>query len=236
MHRGYIKLWRRVFDSGIQKEHATFTMWIWILGNVTHKTLKYIARGQKIELQPGELIIGRKKLAMDLRLSEQKVRTCLHHLELWGNITIRSTKRYSILKVNNWELYQDSDNQINQQPNQELTINQPSTNQELTTKQECKNVKNVRIKKESVEIPDWINQETWEAFKEFRIRIKAPLTNRAIQNIIKELEKLKSDGQEPNSVLDQSITRGWRGIFPLRSDKQPGEMDVDAWTKRILQS
>jgi biotin operon repressor len=97
--------------------------------------LKYIARGQQIDLFPGELIFGRKKLSMELSISEQNVRTCLHHLEVWGNITIRPTKRFSILKVNNWDAYQDTESTVNQQPNQEVTNNQPTSNHKTRSKE-----------------------------------------------------------------------------------------------------
>jgi hypothetical protein len=221
MHRGYVKLWRKMFDSGIQKEPSTFILWVWILCNVTRKPLNYLARGQEISLNPGELIIGRKKLSMELGLSEQKVRSALHRLKTRRNITIRATNRYSILKVINWEIYQETDFKINQQNNQELTSNQPATNQQLTTKQEVKNVKKVRKKIESGGngIPDWIPKDLWADFKEFRIRIKAPLTDRATKNIIIELEKLREDGSDPVEVINQSITRGWRGVFHIKKNR-----------------
>jgi hypothetical protein len=145
MQRGYIKLWRKIFDSGIHQEPVTFTMWIWILCNVTRKPLNYIVRGQCIKLNTGELIIGRKKLSKELRVSEQSVRTCLHHLETWGNITIRPTNRFSIISVINWDIYQETENTINQQINQEVTSNQPASNQQVTTKQEVKKLRNKRI-------------------------------------------------------------------------------------------
>jgi hypothetical protein len=113
---------------------------------VTRKPLKYIARGQQIDLEPGELIFGRKKLSMELRLSDRSVRTCLQHLEAWGNLTIRSTNRFSILKVTNWETYQELESQIDQQNDQEVTSTRPESDQQTTTKQEVKNVKNVKNK------------------------------------------------------------------------------------------
>lgn len=230
VHRGYIKLWRKIFDSGIQKEHTTFMLWIWILCNVTRQPLKYIARGQQINLEPGELIIGRKRLSEELMISEQSIRTCLEHLKSWGNLTIRSTNRFSILKVMNWELYQESVTQINQQVNQEVTSNQPASNHKTRSK-EVKNVKNKD--REGVPgngIPEWIPKETWEQFKEFRLRKKAPLTQLAIKKTISELEKLKADGYDPQSVLEQSVYRGWTGVFPIKGQKQDDCPGFD-WSK-----
>ena len=160
MNRGYIKLWRKIFDSGIQKEPATFTLWIWILCNVTRQPLKYIARGQQINLEPGELIVGRKRLSEELMISEQSIRTCLEHLKSWGNLTIRSTNRFSILKVINWELYQEQGTHINQQINQEVTSNQPASNHKTRSKEE----KNKYIDPQVYEIISYLNQSAGKNF------------------------------------------------------------------------
>ena len=217
MQRGYIKLWRKIFDSGIHQEPMTFTMWIWILCHVTRKPLNYIARGQCIKLNPGELIIGRKKLSKELRVSEQSVRTCLHHLETWGNITIRPTNRFSIISVINWDIYQETEIAINQQINQEVTSNQPASNQQVTTKQEVKKLRKKEILSKGNGIPNWIPKDLWEDFCKMRRSIKAPISDRAAHNIISELENLKSQGYDPCECLNQSITRCWRGVFPIRT-------------------
>jgi hypothetical protein len=200
----------------MHREHATFTLWIWILCNVTRKQINYVARGQQIVLEPGELVFGRNRLAAEMGLTSQMIRTCLKNLKNWKNLTIRSTNRFSILKVTNWELYQETETQINQQINQELTSIQPATNQLPNHKTRSKEVKNVKNKESGGNgIPDWIPKDLWADFKEFRIRIKAPLTDRAVKNIISELEKFKSEGQDPLAVINQSITRGWRGVFAI---------------------
>ena len=160
MNRGYIKLWRKIFDSGIQKEPATFTLWIWILCNVTRKPLNYIARGQQIKLEPGELIVGRKKLSMELRLSERSIRTCLDHLEKWQNLTIRSTNRFSILKVMNWELYQQKENENDQQNDQEVTSKRPASDHKTRSKEE----KNKYIDPQVHEIISYLNQAAGKNF------------------------------------------------------------------------
>jgi hypothetical protein len=213
MNRGYIKLWRKIFDSGIQKDPYTFTLWIWILCNVTRKPLNYIARGQQIKLEPGELIFGRKKLSKELIISEQSIRTCIKNLKKWENLTIRSTNRFSILKVINWELYQETETQINQQINQELTSSQPAANHKTRSKE----VKNKDSEGKNG-IPEWIPKDLWADFKEFRIRIKAPLTDRATKNIILKLESLKSEGQDPVACINEAITRGWRGVFAIKKE------------------
>lgn len=61
-------------------------------------------------------------------------------------------------------------------------------------------------------------------FSEMRRKIKAPLTDRAKELILSELEKLAPDEEELQiKILEQSTQRGWRGVFPLRESAVPGK-------------
>lgn len=66
-------------------------------------------------------------------------------------------------------------------------------------------------------LPDWIPKDAWEGFEEMRRRIRKPLTERARQLTITNLQKLRDDeGEDPVACLDQSTQRGWLGVFPVR--------------------
>ena len=82
------------------------------------------------------------------------------------------------------------------------------------------------LKKDIYIIPDWVNKETWEAFLEMRKKKKAIPTEKAIELLIKELEKLKDAGNDPNEVLDQSIMRNYTGVFPV-NEKKGGQNGVN---------
>jgi hypothetical protein len=88
---------------------------------------------QEVELEPGQFIFGRKVAAEATGLSEQEVRTALDSLRKQQNLTIKTTNKFSIVSITNWETYQHGEEQINQQINQPLTNKQPTTNQQLTT-------------------------------------------------------------------------------------------------------
>ena len=77
------------------------------------------------------------------------------------------------------------------------------------------NHKQKEAKKMVFLLPDWIKKDTWEAYREMRQRKRAPLTDRASALIIKELEKLKDQGNPPEDVLNQSIMKSWTGVFPI---------------------
>ena len=73
---------------------------------------------------------------------------------------------------------------------------------------------------------DWIDDETWTDFLAHRKSIKKPLSQEAQKRLIKKLERLRADGQDAVAVLDESITQGWAGVFPLK-DKKPKQKQ--AW-------
>lgn len=57
-------------------------------------------------------------------------------------------------------------------------------------------------------------------FGEFRKKIKKPLTDRAKQLLICELDKLASDDNTKIEIINQSIVNGWQGVFPLKKQSQ----------------
>jgi len=71
-------------------------------------------------------------------------------------------------------------------------------------------------KKAKFILPEWIDKTTWEAFLEMRKKKRAIPTERAKELLVKELGKLRGEGNDPNEVLNQSIMRNYTGVFPLK--------------------
>ncbi len=80
----------------------------------------------------GSFVTSLDSLAKELGLSVQEIRTALKHLISTGELTSKSTNKYRIITVVNYEMYQ----QVNKQPNSPLTGNQQATNNQLTTIEE----------------------------------------------------------------------------------------------------
>ena len=55
-------------------------------------------------------------------------------------------------------------------------------------------------------------------FIEFRKAIKAPLTDRALTLCLNKLDKLANDDNTKIAIINQSIERGWKGLFELHSN------------------
>ena len=53
---------------------------------------------------------------------------------------------------------------------------------------------------------------------------------------VRELEKLRLQGQDVGTVLDQSTMRGWKGLFPVKGEvvRTVGSVFIDNPATRAL--
>ena len=89
-------------------------------------------------IKRGQLVTGRKAIRRDTKISEQSIRTALERLKSTNEITIKSTSKYSIITICNYEKYQE---QLTNTSTSKLTNQQPASNQQVTTPKESKEVK-----------------------------------------------------------------------------------------------
>ena len=61
------------------------------------------------------------------------------------------------------------------------------------------------------------------AFIENRRKMKSPMTDHAVQLMLKRLRGLSPNKKEQVEILEQSILNGWKGIFPLKVGDSQGE-------------
>ena len=133
MNEGWIKMHRKISEWEWYQDANTMRVFLHLLISVNSSEKSW--RG--VRILPGQVLTGRKTLSDQLNISEQGIRTALKHLQLTNEVTIKSTKEYSIIELRNWKTYQLS----NQRINQPLTNDQPTSNQPLTTTKESKESK-----------------------------------------------------------------------------------------------
>lgn len=140
MDRGYIRLWRKSLDSGWLKNHKLWAFWSWCLMKATHKEFDAIVGLQTVHLEPGQFVFGLKKASEETGLSIQETRTVLAFLSNAGNLTIKTTNKFSVITVINWPTYQGED--IDEQH-----TDQQTTNKQLTTYKHIRNISSSKKKK-----------------------------------------------------------------------------------------
>ena len=77
---------------------------------------------------------------------------------------------------------------------------------------------------------DLLNQ-TFTDYVEMRKKLKSPMTERAIQLAMGNLEKLSGgDNDTAVQILKQSIMNSWKGLFALKEEKRSNTGGID-WSK-----
>lgn len=141
MSEGWIKLHRKIWDNPIvTKDPEHLAVWVWLLTNASHKPHPAMFNGEKITLEAGQLITGRKQIATATGVSESKVKRILSLFKSDQQIDQQTNGHGSLISIVRWVEYQKSD----QQNDQPMANQWPTSDQPVTTKQECKNVKNER--------------------------------------------------------------------------------------------
>lgn len=65
-------------------------------------------------------------------------------------------------------------------------------------------------------LPDWLPPAVWDDWHKFRNARKG-WTPKARALSLAKLGRLYADGHDPQAVIEQSIERGWTGLFPVHS-------------------
>lgn len=158
---GWIKSYRAILDNPIVcKDADHYAVWGYLLHNAAHAPTDTVFNGKRMTLKPGQLITGRRKIADAFKIDESKVRRILKLFETEQQIEQRATNTSTLITIRNWSIYQSNDQPNDQQVNNERPTNaQPVTgscttdeqratnecttsDQQVTTIQECKNIKN----------------------------------------------------------------------------------------------
>ncbi len=109
MNRGYVRLWRKSLDAGWIKNHKLWAFWTWCLLKASHKEFDAIVGLQKVNLFPGQFVFGLKKAAEETGLTIREIRTIVDFLKKSGNLTIKTTNKFSVITIVNWHIYQDDE-------------------------------------------------------------------------------------------------------------------------------
>lgn len=210
-------------------------IWDWLLKEANHSDKKSngssIKRGQLIrtfkDIQEGlKWMIGYRKMTYKKWQCENSMR----FLRKQGMVTTLKTTRGMLITICNYSLYQDPKNyESNKKADTRTTVNKQLTD---TINKNVKNVKNDKnvIKKEK----GIIFLKAWKEYKNMRAKIRKPLTERAEELIINELNKLATDEKTQVAILNQSIMNSWQGVFPLKGATKDGEFEYQKHKSKIV--
>lgn len=72
-----------------------------------------------------------------------------------------------------------------------------------------------------VELPEWLSPAVWKSWVDYRRDLKKSIkSQQTVTQAINLLERCKSNGYQPEEVINQSIANGWQGLFEPKGGRQ----------------
>ncbi len=219
MDEGWIKFYRRMSEHWLwqDKPFSKGQAWTDILLQANHSDNKFLLGNELIEVKRGSFVTSELKLMERWGWSKTKVRSFLELLQKDNMIIKNTDRKKTTLTVVNYSDYQDSETTKRPQKDHRETTERPQkdTNKNEKNVKNEKNNKNIGAKPEKTKLEKAIDD-----FKEFRKKIKKPMTDRAVELLIKNLDKLADNENTKIEILNQSILNGWQSVYPLSNQNQ----------------
>lgn len=225
--QGYIKLFRSLKEWEWYDDANAMRVFIHFLLSANHKQAKW--RGKLIER--GSFITSYRKIASELNIGIQAVRIAIENLKKSKVITHKATRHYSIISINNYDLYQENDTQNNTHDNTQGTNKQHTDNTQGTTNNNEKNIKNDKNKKNIQAknlflkfFEDDSELKQYESFKdiflkwlEYKTAIKKQYkSEQGLKGAFKDLIRLSQNNvNNANELVEYAISKEWQGIYAL---------------------
>ena len=208
---GWIKVHRQILEWEWYSDNNCFRLFIHLLLKANHKERRF----KGIELEIGSIVTSRDLLSKETGLSEQQIRTALNKLISTNEITSVSSSQGTIIQVVNYEKYQV--------PTNEITNEQPASNQRVTTN---KNIKNKEEKNNTFSFYDSMvsfgfDEQLVKDWLQVRKVKKATNTETAFNGFIREVNKNENS---PNFILKNCVERNWSGF---KSEWLPKEITIE---------
>lgn len=194
MCSNFIKLNRKIIEWEWWSDINTFRVFVYMLICAYWKDGNY--RG--ILIPRGSFPSSIAELARGTNLTDNEIRTALKHLKSTGEITSKSTNKYTVFTVNNYDLYQAVNEQKHEQITGENTNEAQAINKQLTSPI-LKENKNIRLKEDKKkDITNVISKEKATRF--------SPPTLDDVKSYCSEKGYTQVD---PEKFVDFYESKGW---------------------------
>lgn len=180
---GWVKLFRKLTEWEWYKDKNVKILFLHLLLTANYEDKEW--KGEIIK--KGQLVTSRDKLSKELGLSDQELRTALRKLKSTGEISIKTTNKYTIITIENWDKFQEK-KQVDEQPTNNQQNNQQTTSNatnELTSKKDDESLGNSDV--EETEKEKETNKTTNEETESQPTKVLE--TNHNIRNKNKEDNK-----------------------------------------------
>ncbi len=140
MHRGFITLHRKIVDWEWYSDANVFRVFTHLIITANWEPKKW----KGVPVKRGQKITSIQHIAEETGLTPQSVRTAINKLKSTGELTTKSTNKYTIVTLTNYDLYQDKEKQLTNKTTSELTNEQQTNNKRTTTTKQLINKETIK--------------------------------------------------------------------------------------------
>lgn len=143
MHRGFITLHRKIVDWEWYSDINVFRVFTHLILTANWEPKKW----KGVSVKRGQKITSIQHIAEETGLTPQSVRTAINKLKLTGELTTKSTNKYTVVTLTNYDFYQEKEKQLTSNITSETTNEEQTANKQLTTTKQYNNI-TIKTKKE----------------------------------------------------------------------------------------
>lgn len=152
---------RKMVDWGWYSDPNTKDVFLHLLLTSNWHDSEYLG----VTVHRGQCVFGRAELAQKLGISERSVRTAISHLKSTGELSVKTTNRFSvatIVKFNDYQVNDDGGDQQNDQPAVTRATNDRPTTDHIQEYKNNKNIKNIYGEFQNVLLTDQEHEKLME--------------------------------------------------------------------------
>lgn len=123
---GWIKLYRKLLHSPIFTSEKGLKVWVWCLLKASHEGYEQYVGRSLVVLKPGQFVFGRKAAGGELRMKPTTIHMWIQILQNDSYIDIKTSNKFSVISINNWNDYQGTDTTTDIQPDNKEKTKIPS--------------------------------------------------------------------------------------------------------------
>lgn len=150
MQQGFIGLHRKLMDNPVWADPNYLKLWIYCLFKASHKAHDQLIGNQIVKLERGQFITGRFSLSEDFnkgvkpkqRVNDLTLWRYLNNLEKFEMLNIKTTNKYSVVTIVNYDVYQVIGTKDEQQSEHQMNNKRTTNEQQMNTNNNVNNVKN----------------------------------------------------------------------------------------------
>lgn len=117
-NNGFISLWRKLRENPIYSNSKATHIWVECLFRATYKQRTFYQNRTKIELEPGQFLMGYREFSNKLNLGTSTVKYWLDKFEeVERMIERKSNAKGTIVTILNWDEYQEVERKVEREEN-----------------------------------------------------------------------------------------------------------------------